>query len=146
MKKLSEEKLKNAKHVFSLYEGKDQKLSFAEFGTAIRSLGIPITDPEVNDIIRDMEVIGNENIDLPEFIGLITKKYKDLDLKEELEEGFNLFDRKKNGTVLVNELRFVFSNLCCKLNKRDIDMLLLEENLKAKKEINFDDFQKLMIN
>lgn len=145
MSKLSEEKLKEAKHVFSLYEKKNQKLSFEEFGTAVRSLGIPITDPEVDDIIKDMEVIGNENIDLPEFIGLITKKYKDLDLKEELEEGFNLFDRKKNGNVLVNELRFVFSNLCKKLNKRDIDMLLTEEDLKSKKQINFKEFQKLMV-
>lgn len=145
MVNLSEEKIKEAKHVFSLYEKKNQKLSFEEFGTAVRSLGIPFTDPEVEDIIRDMKVIGNENIDLPEFIGLITKKYKDLDLKEELEEGFNLFDRKKNGSVLVNELRFVFSNLCKKLNKRDIDMLLTEEDLKSKKQINFEEFHKLMI-
>ena len=39
---------------------------------------------------------------------------------------------------------FVFSNLCKKLNKRDIEMLMAEEDLGDKKTLNLEEFLQLM--
>ncbi len=72
MVNLSEEKLKEAKLVFSLYEGSENRIRFKNLGTAVRSLGINMTDPEIEDIIKEMKFIGNSEIDLPNFIAIIS--------------------------------------------------------------------------
>lgn len=69
-------------------------MSFNDFGTAVKALGMSLTDPQIDDLINDMKLIGNESIDLPEFISLLSFHYRDVNIKEELEEGFALFDRK----------------------------------------------------
>lgn len=75
MTKLNEKQIQKIKHVFTLYENSKQKLEFKDFGTAVRSLGIPLTDGEIEDLIKDMKTIGNENFDLPEFVSLVGKYY-----------------------------------------------------------------------
>ena len=51
-----------------------------------------------------MKLIGNKNIDMPEFISLLEKTYSEVNLKEEISEGFALFDRKGTGMISVKEL------------------------------------------
>jgi len=57
-----------------------------------------------------------------------------------------LFDRKGTGQISVKELQFVFSNLGKKINKKDIDMLLMEENLINKDNIDLQEFERLLAN
>ena len=141
---LSEEKLNHLKKTFLLYS-KNMKMEFADFGTAVRSLGIAYTDGQIEDIIKDVKLIGNKSVDLPEFISLTEKPFDAVVINEELEEGFSLFDRKGTGQISVKELQFVFGNLGKKLNKRDIDMLLQEENLIHKENIDQEEFHKLLV-
>ena len=88
MTKLNESKMEKVKHVFDLYCNAKQKLEYKDFGTAARALGIPLTDGEIEDIIKDMKTIGNENLDLPEFVSLIGNFYVQFDINSELEESF----------------------------------------------------------
>ena len=72
--------MEKVKHVFDLYGNAKQKLEYKDFGTAVRALGIPLTDGEIEDIIKDMKTIGNENFDLPEFVSLIANYYTQFDV------------------------------------------------------------------
>lgn len=142
---LSEKKLEILKKTFGLYSV-NNKMQFQDFGTAVRSLGIPYTDSQIDDIINDIKLIGNKSIDLPEFISLIGNTYNDVKVQQEIEEGFLLFDRKGTGQISVKELQFVFSNLGKKLNKKDVDMLLQEEDLMNRESISLQEFEKLLLN
>lgn len=75
MTKLNEKQMENVKHVFGLYCNAKLKLEYQDFGTAVRALGIPLTDGEIEDIIKDMKTIGNNDFDLPEFVSLVSNYY-----------------------------------------------------------------------
>ena len=137
--------METLKKTFNLYS-KNNHISFEDFGTAARSMGIVYTDAEIEDIIKDIKLIGNQSIDLPEFVSIVGNGLAEVKIQREIEEGFLLFDRKGTGQISVKELQFVFSNLGKKLNKRDIDMLLIEENLINKENINLQEFERLLMN
>ena len=145
MSRLGDKDIENLKHVFNLYANKNEKLLINNLGIAIRALGVPITDPELAEIERELNAVGSTEIDFPEFISFVGVKYKNLDLEAVLKQCFELFDRDRNGKVSVKELCFVFNNMGYRLEKKDIDMLLKEHNLQNHEELNFAEFYKLMI-
>lgn len=141
---MNQEKIKNAKHVYDLFKDGSGKIQFKDLGQAIRALGILKSDAEIQDIIKDMKLIGNESIDQPEFISIVSKSYSLSNLDKELKETFQIFDKKQIGRISARELKFILSNLGYKLNSQDIDTLLAEEGLKEKEFLNFEDFEKLI--
>lgn len=145
MSKIGDKDIEHLKHVFNLYASKNEKLSIKNLGIAIRALGIPITDPEISEIGKELNAVGNSEIDFPEFLSFVGVKYKNLDLEEVLKQCFELFDRDRNGRISVKELCFVFSNLGYRLEKKDIDMLLKEHNFQNHEELTFPEFYKFMV-
>ncbi|KAL5541640.1 hypothetical protein UlMin_009350 [Ulmus minor] len=59
----------------------------------MRSLGQNPIEAELQDMINEVDADGNDTIDYPEFLNLMTKKMKDTDSKEELKEAFCVFDK-----------------------------------------------------
>lgn len=145
MSKIGDKDIEDLKKVFYLYANKNEKLSVKNLGITIRALGIPITDPEIAEIGKELKAVGNTEIDFAEFVSFVGVKYKNLDLEEVLKQCFELFDRDRKGKISVKELCFVFSNLGYKLEKKDIEMLLKEHSLQNQEELTFPEFYKLMV-
>ena len=145
MSKIGDKEMDKLRHTFGLYANKKERLSVRNLGIAIRALGIPITDPEIAEIGKELSAVGSTDIDFAEFLSFVGVKYKNLDIEEVLKQCFELFDRDRNGRISVKELCFVFSNLGYRLEKKDIDMLLKEHGLQNQEELTFPEFYKLMV-
>merc|ERR1719375_2771603 len=73
--------------------GGDGTISAGDLGTVMRSLGQNPTAAELDDMLNEVDADGNGVIDFPEFLSLMSRKMKDIDMEEEFIEVFKVFDR-----------------------------------------------------
>ena len=48
---------------------------------------------------------GSGTVDFPEFLNMMAKKMESTDSEEEIREAFRVFDKERNGSICVDELR-----------------------------------------
>ncbi len=68
-----------------------------------------------------------------------------MNVNDELEDTFRLFDRNNQNTIKLKELRFILGNIGNKIKQEDIEQILREEELIDKEEIDFQEFKRLFI-
>lgn len=91
----------------------DGKISEDELAEVMRSLGQPVSDAEIKNLINDVDANGDGFIDLYEFIELNTRPISSdgdsetLIVDETLASAFGVFDADKNGFICADELRRV---------------------------------------
>ena len=68
--------------------------------------------------------IGNGEVDFDEFVKLISRKLQNVDMKEEIEEAFRVFDSDGNGSISKQELREAITTLGTKVNEDELDELM----------------------
>jgi len=88
---------------------------------------------------------GDDTIDFPEFLSLMSRKMKDTDTEEELTEAFKVFDRDGNGFISPAELRHIMTNLGEKLTDEEIDEMICEADADVSGQINYEEFVKMMM-
>ena len=143
---MSKKQIAEVEKVFLLYEGPTQgRLTFANFPKAVRSLGIGLSDPQLQKIIENLKNQGQMDFDLPEFISLVSTWYKDLNIEEEMKECFKLFDYDNSDKVSINFMKHIFGNMGERFNQRDFDTLLTEYGLSQQESITFEEFNKLLV-
>lgn len=80
-------------------------------------------------MVNEVDADGNGIIDFPEFLGLMSRKMKDVDSEEELREAFKVFDKDGNGFISAAELRHVMTNLGEKLSDAEVDEMIREADV-----------------
>ena len=145
MLSLNKKQMNEVEKVFSLYEGPNiGRLTFQNFPKAVRSLGIALSDLQLNKIVDSLKSQGQIDFDLPEFGSLVSTWYKDLNIEEEMKECFKLFDYDNSEKVSVNFVKHIFGNMGEKFNQRDFESLLSEYGLSSQESLSFEEFYKLM--
>ncbi|XP_073393613.1 polcalcin Cup a 4 isoform X2 [Physcomitrium patens] len=108
--------VKDLEEAFKLFDlNGDGKISKAELGTVLRSIGDEMSDADLEQMIRDADTDGDGEVDLQEFINLnsdsvhIGKITLGVDLggelptssslTEALQSAFNVFDSDKDGFI-----------------------------------------------
>ena len=82
-----------------------------ELKVAIRALGFEPTKDEIKKMIADACPQGAGVIDFAAFLRLMTKKMSEKDSKEEIAKAFKLFDADDKGTISLQDLKRVASEL-----------------------------------
>ena len=143
---LSKKQISEVEKVFALYEGPNSgRMTFANFPKGVRSLGIALSDPQLNRIIEKVKAQGQTDFDLPEFVAIVSTWYKDLNINEEMKECFKLFDYDNSDKVSVNFMKHIFGNMGDKFNQREFETLLSEYGISSQDSLSYDEFCKLMI-
>ena len=72
---LSEEKIAQYKEAFALFDASGNgTIPTKSLGTAMRSLGVKITEAELQDTIDEVDAYGSGSIDFPQFLSLMARK------------------------------------------------------------------------
>ncbi|KAH3745395.1 calmodulin D [Pelomyxa schiedti] len=143
---LTEDQIAEFKEAFSLFDRDgDGNITSAELGTVMRSLGQNPTDAELQQMIRDVDANGNNQIDFTEFLTMMSKKMKDEDSEDEIREAFKVFDKDNNGFISAAELRHVMTNLGEKLSEAECDEMIKEADVDGDGQINYEEFVKMML-
>ena len=111
----------------------------------MRSLGQYPTEPELHDMINEVDADGNGTIEFPEFLNLMARKMKDRDPEEELKEAFRMFDKDQNGFISAADLSHTMTNLGEKLTDEEVEEMIREADVDGDGQMNYEEFVKVMM-
>ena len=109
-----------------------------------RSLGINLTDSELQDIIDEEDSDGNGSIDFAEFLTMMTRKDTDTRLHKTIKilystkEVFKFFDKDGNGFIDVDELGLAMTILGKKLTEEEVDEMIKEADRDGDGQVNYE--------
>jgi len=110
----------------------------------MHSLNQTPTATELNDMIAEADADGNGVIDFPEFLTMMARKMKDVDVDEENKEAFKVFDKDGNGFISADELRHMMTSLGEKLTDEEVQEMIKEADMDGDGQINYKEFEKMM--
>ena len=142
---LNSQQVAEFKEAFEIFDQDgDGSISASELGNVMQSLGIQITQTELEDMINDVDADGNGSIDFPEFVALMSKKMTETETREELKAAFSHFDKDGNGVIDRNELLLVMEQLGERLSDQEADEMMQEADCNGDGQIDFEEFVKMM--
>jgi len=108
----------------------------------MRSLGLNLTQAELQEEINDSDLDGDGTINFTEFLCAMAKDtYSEKDLKKD----FRLFDIDKNGFISAAEMRYVRTILRWKQTDEEIDEIIKAADVDGDGQINYREFARLMM-
>ena len=118
---------------------KDGKISKNELKTCLGSLGMDVSDDELNLILKRVDFDNDGYINYQEFLQA-TISTKDLFTDENLQSAFRLFDTHSDGTISVKELEEILG-LTESIDKGIIKELLKDIGKTEEDEFTFSEFK-----
>ena len=142
---LSEKQIDNYKQAFVLFDkDNNSSISPVDLAAAMKSLGVSPTEYNLQDMINEVDIDGNGSVEFPEFLRMMVRKMKQIDLDDELRVIFNLFDRDRDGFLNVRDLSSTLSTLGEKLSDAEIRDLIQDSDLDGDGMINYHEFVNMM--
>lgn len=106
----------------------DEKMPVLEIQKAMHDLEFEMTQQEVENIMSDLGLQGEntEDIDFPTFLRIAAIKYKQKEFVNALEEAFKAFDKDGKEYLSYDELKTILTDYGPKLSSEQADNLLKE--------------------
>ena len=146
MSTLDEEKLKECKIVFDLFDkDKDGLSPTKELGNLMRILGAAPSNIELETIIQNLESNNHKLISFEKFIVIFQKKLESQDSEEDIINEFRKLDKDNNGTISENDLRNLMSNYDNPLSDEEIEEIIQEANVDSNGNIDYINFTKILL-
>jgi calmodulin len=141
---LSDEKLMEFRVAFEFFDkDSDGQINTNELNVIMKSLGQSVNEKQLEEIINEIDADGSGSMDFNEFIFLIIKKMKDLDLEEEMKEAFRVFDKDGNKVLTAHEMRQIFMDMKG-IPENEIEMMIKEADLDGDGQIDYEEFLRMM--
>lgn len=119
-------------------------ISHSELKSVMRRFGQNLSDSEVRDMIRSVDIDRNNEIDFTEFLHLMKSRISH-DPDYELKLAFQMIDTDSSGTICVDELRALMRKVNQNLSEQEIDAIMHECDADGNRELDFDEFKQLMV-
>jgi calmodulin len=143
---LSAEQIQEFRQAFDIMDRNvDGVITVDDLATVMRAIGQSPTHSELQDMIREVDADGNENIDFTEFLALMSRQMRQSDIEEELRETFRVFDRDGDGFVTPQELRTLLISLGLDSSAQVIRSMIGEADADRDGKINFAEFRALAL-
>ena len=138
-----QDRRKEYQEAFEMFDvNKDGSISKKELEYILRSLNEDPEEEEIQQLLDEVDVDGNGEIDFEEFVALMGKRQKQIDLEAEIVNAFKVFDKEENDLISITELRHILSNLNDFMTEDEIDDMLFEADSDYDGFINYKDFLK----
>jgi len=143
------------KEAFKLFDKNDDgQITVKELKTVFDSLNFKFTVEQIQRMVQSVDDDQSGSIEVDEFINLMkrrvntkrgTKNSRKKAYIEELAEAFAVFDIDNDGNISVDELAKIMQSLGETLERNDILFMIEEIDQNADGNIDFEEFQKMMM-
>jgi calmodulin len=143
---LSAEQIQEFRQAFDIMDRNgDGVITVEDLATVMRAIGQSPTVNELQDMIREVDADGNDNIDFTEFLALMSRQMRQSDIEDELRETFRVFDRDGDGFITPQELRTLLISLGLDSSAQVIRSMIAEADRDRDGKINFAEFRALAL-
>jgi len=144
--KLSKDKVNEIREIFHFFDKNGSgSISTKEMGNLYRALGLAPTDPEINDIIAQVDTDDSGSIEFNEFL-IIFENFQIKPITEDqLKSAFKLFDKDSNGLLSVEELVDIMKIAGEEMSIPDAEMIIKEFDVDNNNAINYNEFARMII-
>ncbi|KAK3222223.1 hypothetical protein Dsin_009248 [Dipteronia sinensis] len=138
--------IQELEHVFKKFDANgDGKISSAELGAIMSSLGYNATDEELQKMMREIDGDGDGFIDFQEFVELNTKGVDSNEVMENLKDAFSVYDIDGNGSITADELYKVFKSLGEDCTMAECRKMISGVDRDGNGTIDFEEFKVMMM-
>jgi calmodulin len=96
-------------------------------------------------MIAEVDADNSGELDFPEFLTMMVRKVRGVDIQLEIESAFASFDEDGSGTIDSTELQHILSQIDDKLTKADINAMISEADIDGDGQINYTEFANMLI-
>ena len=111
----------------------------------MNALNDKISDSELKKMLKELELTSSSSIKFDEFIYILTRKMREADAEEELQEAFKVFDRDGDGKIPKDELILIMKEIGEPLSQEELDQFIKEADTKKDGYIDYAQFVHLML-
>ena len=122
----------------------DGKITTAELGKVMMSLGLNPSEQELIDIINEFDCNGNKEIDFEEYLSMMSKQIQRSDSDSELQAVFKVFDQDGNGFIDIDELRQLLIRLGEEVSDEQLQAMMKEADEDGDGQVSFKEFKAML--
>ena len=143
---LDESEIKRLKEAFAFFDKNDDgEISTEEIGGVMKSLGLPISDDELKDIMDDLDENGDGHMDFEEFVVMMDRRMSASSQMAEIRDTFRVFDKEGTGKITFESLKEVLTQLGEVVTDKDVRDMIREADKTGDGCINFEEFMQMML-
>lgn len=143
---LTPEQIQEFRQAFDIIDqNKDGIITVDDLASIMRAIGQSPTHNELQDMIREVDADGNENIDFTEFLALMSRQMRQSEVEEELKEAFRVFDRDNDGYITAHELKNFLLSLGLDSKPEVVQRMISEADRDHDGKISFNEFRLLAL-
>jgi len=145
VKELTEDQLTDIKEAFELFDTDGSgSIDSKELKVAMKQLGFDTSEEEIDRMIRDVDADDSGEIDLEEFMSMMTKKMLNRDHKEEMMALFRFFDREGTGRITLENLMRGSQEVGQDFSEADLILMIREADQDGDSQLNEEEFFALL--
>ena len=145
---LTDEQKAEFKEAFDLFDKEGKKeISTKELITVLRALGNNPTQEEMDQMIEEVDEDGSGTVDFGEFLEMMAKKLTKINISQELNEAFKVYDKDGNGLISLAELRYSLTTQenGPKISHEEFDEIARKADADGDGHINFQEFIDILL-
>ncbi|XP_008583914.1 PREDICTED: calmodulin-like protein 5 [Galeopterus variegatus] len=143
---LSEEQVAEFKVAFSTFDKNgDGTINTQELGVVMETLGMKLSEAELQVIIAQVDTDHDGAISFQEFLAAITKRTKAWGSSEEaLRAAFRVFDLDGDGHITVDELKQAMAEMGEQLQQEELDAMIRGADTDQDGRVNYEEFVRII--
>ena len=143
--KKQEEKIQILKEAFELFDkNADGEITQDELTKFFECMRDKLNKADIQDMINEVDVVGNGSITFEGFKGLMERKFRDEDIEEELIETFKKFDQDNNGLIGAEDVFNVLQSFGQDVTVNEAEEMVKNCDLDGDGFINYQEFVKML--
>lgn len=110
----------------------------------MRALGQNPTQQELSDLINEIDSNGDSMIEFSEFLTMMARQIKEIDIENEILEAFKVFDSDGDGKISQTELTRVLTTIGEKLTDDEARQMLAAADTDSDGQIDIIEFANIL--